>query len=86
MNENKVILENLVAVVNFQYDYKPEARPITALQTPDCDWSLFWYIEGNFSKLTDSNQIFMSDFVCFLYHICEIWTQIIEWIILSLKR
>ena len=32
-------------------------QPITALQTPDCDWLLHRFIEVNFSKLVDSNQI-----------------------------
>ena len=26
-------------------------QPITALQTPDCNWLLHWFIEVNFSKL-----------------------------------
>ena len=37
---------------------------ITALQTLDCDWSPHNFIEVNFSKLTDSNQIFRIDFDC----------------------
>ena len=41
--------------------YILEERPITALQTPDSDWSLFWYIEMNFSKFTEKNQIFRND-------------------------
>ena len=39
----------------FTYICKPEELPITALQTPDCDWSLFWFVEVNFSRY--SNQI-----------------------------
>ena len=53
-------------------------EPITALQTLDCDWSPHKFIEENFSKLTDSNQIFTLDFVCIHYHPCEISPQIIE--------
>ena len=40
-----------------------------------CDRSLFCFMI-NFSKLTDSNQIFMNDFVCIHYNICEKSTQI----------
>ena len=56
-------------------------QPITALQTPDCDWLLHRFIEVNFSKLTDSNQIFRNDFVCLHYHHCDISSQIIEFVI-----
>ena len=41
--------------------------PITALQTLDCDWSLYKFIDMNFSKLTHNNQIFRNDFVCIYY-------------------
>ena len=54
------------------------ARPITTLQTLDSDWAPHKFIEVNFSKLTDSNQIFRIDFVHIHYHLCEISTQIIE--------
>ena len=78
MKVNKVIPENLVAVLYLWeiYFYKSMAQPITALQTPDCDWLRLWFIEVNFSKLTDSNQIFKNDFVCLYYHLCKISTQI----------
>ena len=32
-------------------------RQITGLQMLDCDWSVHKFIEVNFSKLMDSNQI-----------------------------
>ena len=35
---------------------------ITALQTLDCDWSVYKFIEVIFSKLTDNNQILRNDF------------------------
>ena len=56
-------------------------QPITALQTPDCDWLLHRFIEVNFSKLTDSNQIFRNDFVCIHYHLCKISSQTIKYLI-----
>ena len=58
-------------------------QPITALQTPDCDWLLHSFIEVNFSKLTDCNQIFRKDFIGIHYHLCKIWSQIIEGIIFA---
>ena len=58
-------------------------QPITALQTPACDWLFHMFIEENFSKLTDSNQIFSNDFVCLYYHLCKISSQIIEGIIIA---
>ena len=58
--------------------------PITALQTLDCDWSPHKFIEVNFLKLMDSNQIFRIDFVCIHYHLCKIFSQIIEWKIFAL--
>ena len=51
--------------------------PITVLQTLDCDWSVRKYIEVNFSKLTDNNQIFKNYFHCIHYHLCKI-SQIVE--------
>ena len=53
--------------------------PITALQTLDCDWSVHKFIEMNFVKLTDNNQIFINEFDCIHYHLCEISSQIIEY-------
>ena len=52
--------------------------PITALQTHDSDWSVHKFIEVNFLKLTDNNQIFRNDLNCFHYHLCTISSQIIE--------
>ena len=52
--------------------------PITALQTLDCDWSPHKFIVVNFSKVTDSNQIFRNDFIYIHYHLCEISSQIID--------
>ena len=49
----------------------------TALQTLDCEWSVHKFIEVNFSKLTDNNQIFRNVFDCIHYHICKIF-QIIQ--------
>ena len=46
--------------------------PISALQTLDCDWSAYNFIEVNFSKLMDNNIIFWDDFVCIHYHLCKI--------------
>ena len=43
--------------------------PTTALQALDCDWSLYKYMEVNFSKLTHNNQILKNDFVCIPYHL-----------------
>ena len=79
----KVIPENLIAVLLLLEIYlcKPMEQPITALQTPDCDWLLYRYTEANFSKLTDSNQIFRKDFVCLNYHLCKMSSKIIECII-----
>ena len=56
-------------------------QPISDLQTPHRDWLLHKFIEVNFSKLTDSNQSFMNDFVCLHFHLCKISSQIIECII-----
>ena len=41
--------------------------PITALEKLDCDWSPHNFIQVNFSKLTDSNQIFRNNIVCIHY-------------------
>ena len=56
-------------------------QPITALQTHDYNWLLHRFKEVNFSKLTDSNQIFRNDFIDLHYHLCKISPQIIEYII-----
>ena len=58
-------------------------QPITALQTSDGDRLLYMFIEVNFSKLTDSNQILRNDFVGLHYHLCKISSQIIECIIFA---
>ena len=52
--------------------------PITAFQTLYCDWSPHKFIEKNFSKLTDSSQIFRINFVYIHYHLCKISPQIID--------
>ena len=52
--------------------------PITIERLKCCDWSVHKFIEGNFSKLKDSNQIFRIDFVRIHYHLGEISRQIIE--------
>ena len=57
--------------------------PITVERLKSCDWSVHKFIEVNFSKLTDSNQIFRIDLVCIHYHLCEISCQIIKWIFLG---
>ena len=77
---NEFIPENLVALHQLReiYLYKIMEQPITALQTLDCDLLLHWFIEVNFSKLTDSNQIFRNDFVGLQYHLCKISSKIIE--------
>ena len=56
--------------------------PITALQMLDCDWSVDKFIEVNFSKLTDNDQIFRNDFDC-IRHFCKISSQINECKILA---
>ena len=38
--------------------------PITVERLKCCDWSPHKFVEVNFSKLTDGNQIFRIDFVC----------------------
>ena len=58
-------------------------QPITALQTPDCDWLFHRFIDMNFSKLTDSNQIFKNDFVYLHDRLCKISSEIIEYIIFA---
>ena len=58
-------------------------QPITALQTPDNDWLLHRFIEVNFAKLMNRNQIFRNDFVGLHYHLCKISSQIIECIIFA---
>ena len=51
--------------------------PITVELLKCCDWSPHKFIEANFSKLTDSNEIFRIDFVGIHYHLGEISCQII---------
>ena len=58
-------------------------QPITALQTPDCDWLLHRFIEVNFSKLTDSNKNFRNSFVCLHYHLYKISSKTIECIMFA---
>ena len=62
--------------------------PITVERLKCCDWSVQMFIEVNFSKLTDNNQIFRNSFVGIHYHLGEISCQIIErkfcWFILTL--
>ena len=50
----------------------------TALQTIGCDRSVHKFIEVDFSKLTDNDQIFRNDFDYIHYHLCKISFQIIE--------
>ena len=69
MNAIRVIPENLVVVVNFEKFYKLMHGPITVERLKCCDWSVHKFIEVNFSKLTDSNQIFRIDFVSIHYTI-----------------
>ena len=63
--------------------YKPDERPITAGCIEGSDWPLFWFLDMNFSKLTDSNQIFRNDFVCIF---TKIVTKIIEGKIVACLR
>ena len=76
MNAIKVIPENLVAscllTLRNSPLYKLMEGPITALQKLDCDWFLHNFIEVNFSKLTNSNQMFRNDFVRIHYNLCKI--------------
>ena len=69
MKANKVIPEDLVNVRQLWEIYlnKPMEQPITALQTPDCDWLLHRFVQVNFSKLTESNKIFEEWFVLMNY-------------------
>ena len=55
----KSILKIRLLFVNFE----KFTSIITAFQTLDCDWAPYKFIEVNFPKLTDSNQIFRIDFV-----------------------
>ena len=67
MNANKAINENLGAVRNFEkitsINLSRVLGPITELRTLDSDWSLYKFIEVNFSKLTYNNQIFRNYFI-----------------------
>ena len=63
---NKVIPENLVAVCELWGEIhlnKPMVKPITVGCLDGCDWLCHTFIEVNFSKLMDSNQIVSNDFV-----------------------
>ena len=52
--QTKTVLKIWLQSVYFEkITYQPEERPITALQTPDHVLSLIWFIEVNFSKLTN---------------------------------
>ena len=46
--------------------------PITVERLKCCDWSVHEFIEVNFSKLADSNQIFRIGFVSIQYQLGEI--------------
>ena len=52
--------------------------PITVERLKCCDWSVHKFLEENFSKLTDSSQIFWIGFVSIHYHLGEISCHIIE--------
>ena len=75
MNANNVIPENLLLSVNFDkfnnVNEEHDQSQSNIRRAVTCDWSRTSFIESNFSKLTDSNQIFRNDFVCITYHICE---------------
>ena len=43
-----------------------------------CDWPRSSFIELNFSKLTNGNQIIRNYFVCILYNLCKMLSPIIE--------
>ena len=79
--DDVTIFRNLAVESTFLYSLHPEPdsdRPITALQTPACDWLFFWFVEVNFLKLTESNKIVRNNYVFIHYNICKISTQIIE--------
>ena len=77
---NKATTENLVAVRCYSeiHHYKHVEKPITVWCLEGRDWLLHRFIEVNFSKWTESNQIFTNDFVCLYYHIFKISSQINE--------
>ena len=52
-----------------------DCDPITVGCLEDCDWLLHRFIEENFLKLTDSNQIIRNDFV-FAYIISSVKFQV----------
>ena len=52
--------------------------PIIALPTLDCDWSVHKFIDVNFSKITDNQQILRNDFDCIHYQLCKISSKIID--------
>ena len=49
--------------------YKLMEAPIKVERLKCCDWSVHKFIEVNFSKLTDSNQIVRIDFVSIHMHL-----------------
>ena len=52
--------------------------PITVERLKCCDWSVHKFTEVNFSKLTDSNQIFRIHFVSIHCHLGEFSRSIIK--------
>ena len=56
--------------------YLPEVSVSSTMGGWLCCWLLHRYVEVNFSKLMDSNQIFRNDFGCLYYHQCNISSQI----------
>ena len=73
----KSILKIWLLSVNFEKFTSICLWMATALQTFDSP-SVHKFIEVNFSKLTDNNQIFRNDFDCIHYHLSKISSQIIE--------
>ena len=81
MKTNKIIPVKLVVLFAStlrNHFHKRVEGPITVERLKGCDWSLNKFIEVNFSKLTDSDQIFRNDFVFIHYDLCKISPQIIE--------
>ena len=59
------------------YECSVATKTNHSTQTLDSDLSYHKFIEVNFSKFMDGNQIFRIDFVCIHYHLCKISSQII---------
>ena len=77
--QSKPFLIFFLLSVNYEkFTYKLMDGPITVERLKCCDWSVHKFIEVNFSKITDSNQIFRIDLASIHYHPCEIACQIIE--------